>query len=218
MKLRESVRLHCQRLQAALDAVRIESLRAAADALERARREGRAVFILGNGGSAATAAHFATDLGACASNGSGRFRALSLTVDATRLTGLSNDGGFERVFVRQLESLARPGDVVVCISGSGNSPNILAAMRHARRAGLASIGLLGSDGGSILPLVDHPLLLPARYYGVVEDGHSALCHILVGHLGGGPQAIPRTPAASSPCTAEADPAGLPARDRAFSDR
>jgi D-sedoheptulose 7-phosphate isomerase len=147
----------------------------AADMAERLRR-GCRILICGNGGSAADAQHFAAEL-------SGRYlkerRALAgiaLTTDTSALTAIGNDYGFDRVFSRQVEALGRPGDLLVGISTSGNSPNVILAVEAARELGLRTLGLLGRDGGKLLSLVDEALVVPSAVTARIQEVHQMVYH------------------------------------------
>jgi D-sedoheptulose 7-phosphate isomerase len=130
------------------------------------------IFIFGNGGSASTASHFACDLAKNATSPGGRrVRALALTDSVALQTAWANDNGYHTVFAEQLAVHARPGDIVIAISGSGNSPNVLRAVEHARALGLTTIGFCGFDGGRLADLVDHAVVVPASCIQVVEDAH-----------------------------------------------
>jgi D-sedoheptulose 7-phosphate isomerase len=156
--------------------------------LRKARERGAMIYLAGNGGSAATASHWANDLGKTAKAlGQIPIRVLSLTDNVSWLTALANDEGYERVFAGQLENFAKPDDVLVVLSASGNSPNLLRAVELARANGLITIGLLGFDGGALKNMVDEVLLLPTRKgaYGLVESGHDLICHILTACLAAG---------------------------------
>jgi D-sedoheptulose 7-phosphate isomerase len=149
--------------------------------LRTARDHGGTIFLAGNGGSASTASHLANDLGkATRATGRASVRVVSLTDNVAWMTALANDEGYDRVFAGQLENFASPGDVLVVISASGNSRNLIAAAECARAQGATTVALLGFDGGALLGLVDHALWLPsaAGAYALVEDAHSALCHVL----------------------------------------
>jgi D-sedoheptulose 7-phosphate isomerase len=149
--------------------------------LSKARDRGAMIYLAGNGGSAATASHWANDLGKGAKAAGGApIRVVSLADNTSWLTALANDEGYDRVFAGQLENFARPGDVLVVLSASGNSANLVRAVELARARKLVSIGFLGFDGGALKNLVDEVLLLPTRKgaYGLVESGHDLLCHIL----------------------------------------
>lgn len=149
--------------------------------LSKARDRGAMIYLAGNGGSASTASHWANDLGKGAkAAGQTPIRVISLADNTSWLTALANDEGYDRVFAGQLENFARPGDVLVVMSASGNSPNLLRAVELARARKVITIGFLGFDGGALKSLVDEVLLLPTRKgaYGLVESGHDLLCHIL----------------------------------------
>ena len=153
--------------------------------LRKARDSGATIFIAGNGGSAATATHWANDLGK-ATRASGRafMRVLSLSDNVSWLTALANDEGYDRAFSGQLENLGRPGDVLIIISASGSSPNVLAAAATARAIGMVTIGLLGFDGGRLAGQTDAELLVrtPRGAYGIVETAHSLLADVVTSCL------------------------------------
>jgi D-sedoheptulose 7-phosphate isomerase len=160
--------------------------RAALDRLGRRLREvrerGGTVFVAGNGGSAATATHFAADLGKATKTRHGmRLRAVSLNTNESWLTALSNDEGYERSIAGQLENFITEDDLLVLISASGNSPNLLAAVEEADRHGAATAALLGFDGGQLQERVDDYVHVATAQgeYELVEDVHSAACHVLV---------------------------------------
>ena len=147
----------------------------AADMAERLKR-GCRILVCGNGGSAADAQHFAAEL-------SGRYvkerRALAgiaLTVDTSALTAIGNDYGFDRVFSRQVEALGRPGDLLVGISTSGNSPNVILAVEAAKELGLRTLGLLGRDGGKLKGLVDDALVVPSPVTARIQELHLMTYH------------------------------------------
>jgi D-sedoheptulose 7-phosphate isomerase len=151
------------------------------DHLRRARDSGGTVYIAGNGGSAATASHWANDLGKTIKPSSRAFmRVICLSDNVPWLTALANDEGYDRVFSGQLENFAGPGDLFFAISASGNSRNLVEAVELARAREAGTVGLLGFDGGALKGLVDEFLWLPTEQgeYGLVESGHSVLCDIL----------------------------------------
>lgn len=178
--MRASVDGYLARLQAAIDAVPRDRLVALGETLYRAYRNEKQVFTAGNGGSASTASHMAADLG---KNTIGpnmpRFRIVSLSENAAIVTALANDLGYESVFSEQLTNLIRAGDVLIVVSASGNSPNILRAIRYAQEQSAEVVGLLGFDGGAAAGLVDLPIVVPSTEYGVVEDVHLIINHMLV---------------------------------------
>ncbi len=149
--------------------------------LQNARDSHATVFIAGNGGSAATAAHWVNDLGK-ATKRSGRppMRVVSLTDNTAWFSALANDEGYERVFAGQLENFAERGDVLIVISASGNSPNLIQAVQLARGRDLKTIALLGFDGGKLKDIVDEIIWVEIEKgaYELVEDTHAALCHAI----------------------------------------
>ena len=164
-----------------LGAADLEALARVVDHLRAVRDRGATVYLAGNGGSAATAAHWANDLGkATRVSRRALMRVMNMTDNVPWLTALANDERYERVFAGQLENFARPGDALVVISASGNSQNLVEAVELALRRGVTTIALLGFDGGVLKDRVDEYLLLPTRpgAYGPVESGHSVLCDIL----------------------------------------
>jgi len=148
--------------------------------LTKARDEGRTVFTFGNGGSAATASHFACDLskGTITKRDVPRFRVMALTDNVALLTAWANDTAYDRVFAEQLENLGRAGDVALAISGSGNSPNVLSGIETARSLGMTTIGMTGFDGGRLRDLVNLSIHVPNHNMMQVEDAHLAVCHLM----------------------------------------
>jgi D-sedoheptulose 7-phosphate isomerase len=148
-----------------------------------AYREGRQLFIAGNGGSAATASHAAADfgktmLGRAADPQARRFRVLSLVDNVSLLTAYANDVGYASVFAEQLRTHAQQGDVLLVISASGNSPNIIEALDAARELGVETLGLLGCDGGKALSRVDHAVTVRSDHFGYIEDAHTVVMHMI----------------------------------------
>jgi D-sedoheptulose 7-phosphate isomerase len=155
--------------------------------LERAYEADRQIFIVGNGGSAATASHMACDLGKNLYPPAGaghvrRLRVSSLADNVSLITALANDRGYEHVFSDQLAIALQPGDLLIAISASGNSPNVLQALTYAREHGAATAALLGFDGGRARELVDVAVVIGSRDYGHVEDLHMILNHIVAAWL------------------------------------
>jgi D-sedoheptulose 7-phosphate isomerase len=174
-------------LKAVMDRIDLGQVAAFVAELERAYRDDRQIFLVGNGGSAGTASHMACDLaktvlGKTPDRAKRRFRVMSLTDNIPLITAIGNDLGFEHVFTEQLVVFARAGDLLVVITGSGNSPNVVNAVRTAREMGLRTTGMLGFDGGEVLPLLDTPLLVPDFNYGFVEDLHMVLDHLVTGYF------------------------------------
>ena len=171
---------YLDRLSDSLKDIPADAVSELGDILYRAYHMRAAVFIVGNGGSASTASHMAADL---AKNTIGphmiRFRVLSLNDNMSLMTALANDEGYENVFREQLVNLIRPSDVLIAISASGNSPNVVRAIEYAASRNAQTVGLLGFDGGKALDLVDRAIHVRSRDYGVIEDAHLVLNHILV---------------------------------------
>ena len=160
-------------------AIDLVSLERAAVMLLSCQARGRVVFVVGNGGSAATASHFACDLSkGTRRDGPPTFHVVSLTDNVPLLTAWANDSGYERVFSEQLMSLGRPGDLLVAISASGNSPNVVAAVDAARSCGMAVVGLSGRSGGRLVTMVDALVNVPSDRIEVVEDAHLIVAHSL----------------------------------------
>ena len=151
--------------------------------LEEAYQHGHRIFIMGNGGSAATASHFALDLAKnTITPGAPRLKAISLTDHVPLITAWSNDTAYEHIFEEQLANLIEAGDVVIGISASGNSPNVIAAMRLAKQTRAATIGLLGAKGGVLKTLVDAYILAPGQNIEQEEDAHLILAHVITRHM------------------------------------
>ena len=171
---------YVDRLQTALALLPRDPLTMLGDSLLRAYRSDKQVFTLGNGGSSSTASHMAADL---AKNTIGpnmrRFRITSLNENAAVVTALANDLGYENIFSEQLVNLIRAGDVLIVVSASGNSPNVIKAIRYAQERSAEVIGLLGFDGGLACELADNAIVVPSRDYGIVEDIHLIINHMLV---------------------------------------
>lgn len=177
----EYARAYAKLLSDLLSRVDYTAVGRVAEVFNNARLAGRVIFFMGNGGSAATASHFANDFGHTTfTDGPPPFRAISLTDNLAFFTAIGNDSGYDKVFLNQLRTLMVPGDVVVGISASGNSPNILTALDYANAHGGVTVGLLGFDGGKARHICQHVVLIPTAKgeYGPVEDVHLILDHIL----------------------------------------
>lgn len=146
---------------------------------DEARAQSKHIFVCGNGGSASTASHFACDIVKGASyNRDARFRIMALTDSLPTLTAYSNDVSYESVFVEQLRNFAQAGDLVMGISGSGNSPNVLRALEYANSIGCKTIALTGRDGGKLGPLAQLNIQVPVPHMGRIEDAHMIICHMI----------------------------------------
>ena len=165
-------------LQRVVGRVSREGLDQIASTLMEAYEAGRTVFTFGNGGSAALASHLACDLGKGTAycNGGKRFRVLALTDNLSVLTAWANDSGYEDVFSEQLRTFIQPQDVAFAISASGNSKNVLNALRVAREARAKTVGISGFEGGQMKPLCDICVVVPSSNMQIIEDLHLAMSH------------------------------------------
>jgi D-sedoheptulose 7-phosphate isomerase len=166
----------------ALRSVKPQEVQGTLDLLWRAYKNGSTVFVIGNGGSAATASHLAQDLAKGTRrtlDQKKRLRALALTDSVPFLTAYGNDDGYDVVFEQQLRNHARRGDVLIAISGSGNSPNIIKAITWAKRNGLATLGITGFGGGKLRRLAQYKLHVPLHDMCTAESIHSVLLHYIV---------------------------------------
>jgi D-sedoheptulose 7-phosphate isomerase len=175
----------CEELRK-LDAAQVRAL---ADAIFECYEKRQIVFIIGNGGSGSNASHFCEDLGKGTlrredfdNDKKKRLRVLSLTDNSPYLLAWGNDEGFDRVFVEQLKNLSSPGDLLIAISGSGNSPNILRAVDWANKNGLKTFGCTGFGGGKLKPLAQHNLHVALDDMGIVESVHLTAFHWIVDNL------------------------------------
>ena len=175
----EKIKAYLDSIHSTMAKLPLEEIGHAIAVLQWARMNDKQVFIMGNGGSAATASHFACDL----AKGTllpdrPRFRVIALTDSMPLFSALANDFGYEHVFSEQLASLVRKGDVVIAISGSGNSMNVVSAVKLARQMQATTIGLLGFDGGLLKDLVDICVLVLNHTYEQIEDLHLMLAHLI----------------------------------------
>ena len=175
----DEIRGYLSRLQGVLRELPLDDIRDAVAVLHYARLNDKQVFIMGNGGSAATASHFACDLGKnLVIPGRPRFRVMALTDNMPLFSALANDYGYEHVFSEQLANLVRAGDIVIGISGSGKSHNVLNAIELARATRATTIGMTGFDGGRLKHMVDVCVLVPSHSMEQVEDTHLVLEHLI----------------------------------------
>jgi D-sedoheptulose 7-phosphate isomerase len=165
--------------KAALDSISADGVAKIIATLQRALKEDRQIFVFGNGGSAANASHFATDLGKGSSDKVGkRFRVLSLNDNVSWMTALGNDYAYEDIFVRQLENYGRKGDVAISLSVSGNSPNCVKALSWAKQNGLQTVALVGAKRGRMADIADQVIVINDAHYGRAEDAQMGICHML----------------------------------------
>jgi D-sedoheptulose 7-phosphate isomerase len=177
------IRHYFSAVQDLLNDLPFEAVDRVVDVLYNANRDGRTIYICGNGGSAATATHFGCDLAKRPNvPGQPRYRVISLTDNVSLMTALSNDISYDAVFAEQLLPLVRAGDVVIGISGSGNSRNVLNAMQVASDASAITVGFCGYDGGRLKSMVDVPVHVPSDVMAMVEDVHLMLEHAICERL------------------------------------
>jgi D-sedoheptulose 7-phosphate isomerase len=170
-------------LLAAIDRIDTGLVQQAIEWFREARDASKHIFVCGNGGSASTASHFACDIVKGASyNRDSRFRIMALTDSMATITAYSNDVSYDCIFAEQLKNFAQPGDLVMCISGSGNSPNVLRAMEYANSIGCKTIALTGRDGGKLGPLAQLGIQVAVPHMGRIEDAHMIVCHMIAYHF------------------------------------
>ena len=174
---REQIERYIDQMGQTLQKLPLDKIARLAEILAQARKEGRRVFVFGNGGSAATASHFACDLGkGTVREGMPRFKVIALNDNMPTFSAYANDFGYETVFAEPLASLSEPGDVAIGISTSGNSANVLRAMEVARERGLVTVGLTGFQGGQLKDKVDLCIIVPSDSMQQVEDVHLVILH------------------------------------------
>jgi len=170
---------YLQQQKAAMDSIPVGAVDELIARFQRALQADKQIFVFGNGGSAANASHFVTDLGKGASDKVGkRFRCLTLNDNVSWMTALGNDYAYDDVFLGQLQNFARPGDLVFAMSVSGNSPNVVKAVEWARKNGLHTVALVGSKRGRLADLADTAIVIDSAHYGRVEDSHMMVCHLI----------------------------------------
>jgi D-sedoheptulose 7-phosphate isomerase len=168
-----------ERLLVALAQIDVDRVARSIEWFKQARGEGRAIFVAGNGGSAATASHFVCDMVKGASFGrASRFRITALHDSMPTMTAYSNDVGYADSTVEQLRNFAQPGDIFMAISGSGNSPNVVRAMEYANSIGCRTLALTGRDGGQLGAIAHLNLQVPEPHMGRIEDAHHVICHMI----------------------------------------
>ncbi|MDD5087360.1 MAG: SIS domain-containing protein [bacterium] len=194
MQRRDHITTYLDNLRGVLNELSLADVERVLELLERAYDEDRSVFICGNGGSAATASHWACDFSkGTVAPGARRLRMICLNDSMPLLSAYANDVSYEQVFAEPLRTFAKPGDLLLLLTASGNSPNILRAAEAARDSGVTTIGLIGFGGGKLKALVDHAVVVASRDYGPVEDLHMILDHVISLHMR---EFIARHPAAS----------------------
>jgi D-sedoheptulose 7-phosphate isomerase len=174
-------------LKSVVDSLSPTDVHAIIASLSTAYEKGQRIFVVGNGGSAATASHLACDLsktilGNKPQSTARRFAVIALTDNMPLVTAWANDASYDLVFSEPLRNLACPGDLLLVITGSGNSKNIIEVVKAARELGVSTIGLLGFSGGAVKPLLDHTLVVASNNYGHIEDAHMILTHLITAYF------------------------------------
>lgn len=180
----EFARRYLQYLNEVLQAIDPAAIARFVKTLMEARARGATIYFVGNGGSAATASHFANDIAIGTNSYERPFRVISLADNTAIITALGNDFGYEDVFVRQLRVLGRSGDVLVAISASGNSPNLIRAMEYAASVGIKTVAITAFDGGRMKQIADDGVHVPTelKEYGPAEDAHMVIDHLVGSYL------------------------------------
>ena len=174
---------YAKTLSVCLDSLDWTAVQSLVTSLERVRKSRAQVFLFGNGGSGANAIHWANDLLYAATKTGGQpLRIHALPANQAVVTCLGNDIGYDRIFDYPLRTFATKGDVVIALSGSGNSPNILKALEFTKEAGIESYAILGFDGGQAKALASNPIHIPVNDMQIAEDLQMILCHIITQHL------------------------------------
>lgn len=175
---------YCRYLNNVLQGIDAKAVARFVKVLLEARARSATIYFIGNGGSAATASHFANDLAIGTNSYTKPFRVVSLTDNLAILTALANDFGYEEVFVRQLQVVGKPGDVLVAISASGNSPNLIRAMEYAASSDIKTVAITAFDGGKMKQIADEGIHVPTgpKEYGPAEDAHMILDHMIGAYL------------------------------------
>lgn len=183
MDAHEFSKQYLQNLSTVLQELSLDDWSRVLHRLETALVEHRTVFIVGNGGSAATASHMMNDLmlGVAQQGGRG-FRAIALTDNIPAMTATANDLGYHSIFSAPLRALGSAGDLLIAISGSGNSQNVIDAVQVAGEIGMTTIGFLGMGGGKLKSLVDESITVPSDDYGPIEDVHMILDHLMTAYF------------------------------------
>jgi D-sedoheptulose 7-phosphate isomerase len=177
--MKDFLKQYIDQQKKAMDTIAVDQVAQIISKFKRAMDEERQIFIFGNGGSAASATHFATDLGKGASDKTHkRFRCIALNDNTGWLTALGNDYSFEDIFVRQLMNLAKPGDLMYTMSVSGNSPNLVKAAEWCKQNDVDIIALVGGKKGKLAAIADTCVVIEEMHYGRVEDAHMNICHMI----------------------------------------
>ena len=185
ISISEQIRHYIEEVRATLASLPVEEIERVVEILQEARANKRGVFIFGNGGSAASASHFACDLNKGAiTAGQSRFKAVALTDNLPLISAWANDTSYSNVFAQQLENYLEPGDVVIGISSSGNSMNVVNALELAKSRGATTLAFTGFEGGKVKDIAHHCIVVPNNSMEQIEDIHLLLGHVITTSLRG----------------------------------
>ena len=175
---------YISRIDHALDTISLNELETSVKIISNSSKNSGKIWLIGNGGSAATASHFATDLSRCTGENSQPLTAISLCDNLGLITAIGNDFSFEDIFVKQLQNLGKAGDLLISISASGNSRNLIKAVEFANTFSISTLSLVGFDGGALQELSDNSIFVQTNIgdYGIAEDCHSIICHYISSQL------------------------------------
>jgi D-sedoheptulose 7-phosphate isomerase len=184
LTIKDFSKSYLEYVSSVLGKISLDEIERFVESLLAARDRGSAIYFIGNGGSAATASHFANDIAIGTRLFDKPFRVMSLCDNQAVITAIANDDGYEQIFSRQLGVLLQKDDVVVAISASGNSENLLCAIKTAKQKGATTVGLTAFDGGTLRGVVDVSVHVPTNKgeYGPAEDGHMVLDHLVGSYL------------------------------------
>lgn len=179
MSMKDYLEKYADEQQSALESIPIAAVEGLINDFRKALKDDRQIFVFGNGGSGCNASHFVTDLGKSASDKAyRRFRCMSLNENLSWITAIGNDYAYEDIFVRQLKNYARKDDMVMILSVSGSSPNLVKAIEWCKENGVYSIALLGKQKGKLAALADKAVIIDSTHYGRVEDCQMHICHMI----------------------------------------
>ena len=184
MKNNESFQNYSMRISSGLKTVSKKELDNAVESIYKTAEHGGQIWLIGNGGSAATASHFATDLSRCTSKTGQPLKVISLCDNTGLITAIGNDFSFEDIYIRQLQNLGETGDLLISISASGNSINLTKAVEFAKTCSISTLSFVGFNGGVLKKLSDNSIYVKTDIgdYGVAEDCHSIICHYISSQL------------------------------------
>ena len=175
---------YISRIDHALDTISLNELETSIKIISNSSKNSGKIWLIGNGGSAATASHFATDLSRCTGENRQPITAISLCDNLGLITAIGNDFSFEDIFIKQLQNLGKAGDLLISISASGNSRNLIKAVEFANTFSISTLSLVGFDGGALQELSDNSIYVQTNIgdYGIAEDCHSIICHYISSQL------------------------------------